>query len=44
MIDAVITLGLTVLHEPLDTNHRTLADLGLDGMTRDQMLNYAREG
>ena len=24
-MDAVITLGLTVLHEPLDTNRRTLA-------------------
>ena len=44
VIDAVITLGLTVLHEPLDTNYRTLGDLGLEGMTRDQMLNYAREG
>ena len=42
VMDAVITLGLTVLHEPLDTNRRTLADLGLDGMTRDQMLRYAR--
>ena len=28
----------------LDTNRRTLGDLGLEGMTRDQMLRYAREG
>ena len=44
VIDAVITLGLTVLHEPLDTNLRTLADLGIEGMDRDGMLAYAREG
>ncbi len=44
VMDAVITLGLTVLHEPLGTNRRTLADLGLVGMDRDRMLAYAREG
>ena len=44
VMDAVITLGLTVLHEPLDTNRRTLADMGLEGMDRDGMLEYAREG
>ena len=44
VMDAVITLGLTVLREPLDTNRRTLADLGLVGMDRDRMLAYAREG
>ena len=44
VMDAVITLGLTVLREPLETNCRTLADLGLVGMDRDRMLAYAREG
>ena len=44
VMDAVITLGLTVLHQPLHTNHRTLADLGLEEMDRDRMLAYAREG
>ncbi len=44
VMDAVITLGLTVLHESLDTNRRTLTDLGLEGMDRDGMLEYAREG
>ena len=42
--DDVITLGLAVLHEPLDTNRRTLADMGLDGMSRDQMFRYAHQG
>jgi opine dehydrogenase len=44
VMDAVITLGLTVLHESMDTNRRTLADLGLEGMDRDRMLRYVREG
>ena len=44
VIDAVITLGLTVLHQPLHTNHRTLGDLGLVGMDRDQMHRYAHQG
>ena len=44
VINAVITLGLTVLGEPLDTNRRTLNDLGLEGMTRTAMLELARRG
>ena len=44
VINAVITLGLTVLGEPLDTNRRTLNDLGLEGMTRTAMLERARRG
>lgn len=44
LMDAVVTLGRTVVHEPLDTNRRTLADLGLEGMSREAMLSYAREG
>ncbi len=39
--DDVITLGLAVLHEPLDTNRRTLADMGLEEMDRERMLRYA---
>ena len=44
VINAVITLGLTVLGEPLDTNRRTLNDLGLEGMTRTAILELARRG
>jgi len=43
-VSPVASRILTVLHEPLDTNRRTLADLGLDGMDRDRMLAFAREG
>ncbi|MBM4438442.1 MAG: NAD/NADP octopine/nopaline dehydrogenase family protein [Actinobacteria bacterium] len=44
VIDAVITLGLALLHLPPDTNRRTLADLGLEGMTKARMLAYVRTG
>ncbi len=44
VIEAVIALGLTVLDQPLDTNRRTLADLRLHGLTREQMLRFVREG
>ncbi len=44
IIDAVISLGLTVLREPLDTNRRTLADLGIDGLTGDEIRAYVAAG
>ena len=40
VIDAVVALGLTVLSEPMDTNRRTLADLGIDGLTGDEIRAY----
>jgi len=40
VINACVALGLTVLGEPLDTNRRTMMDLGLDGMSRDAMLDF----
>ena len=40
VIDAVVALGLTVLSEPMDTNRRTLADLGIDSLTGDEIRAY----
>jgi opine dehydrogenase len=43
-IDAVVSLGLVVLHQPPGTIRRTLSDLGLNGMSRDEMLAYVQTG
>ncbi len=39
-IDAVVSLGLVLLHLPPGTIRRTPSDLGIDGMSRDEMLAY----
>ena len=44
IIDATIRLGLTVLREPAGAIRRTLADVGLDGLSREEMLAYAETG
>lgn len=44
IIDAVVALGLTVLQEPLDTNRRTLTDLGIDGLTGDEIRAFVAGG
>ena len=42
-IDAIITLGRGTIGEKLEEG-RTLKNLGLEGMTKDEFLNYIRLG
>jgi len=44
IIDATVRLGLTVLREPAGAIRRTLPDVGLDGLSREEMLAYAETG
>ena len=42
-MDAIITIGRAMMGDEMDED-RTASALGLDGMTKEQFLNYVNNG